>query len=161
MKILLPFLQTLITLTAALLLNSCGNGTPETPPNLMLADTTVAKAEQIIDSMEKKAPPSVQAVKCEKLKESTFYSVGCCSELCTDGLQLKAQDCCCDGVLEAYEKAYQENYTTQKGRAKIGKLENDLVFTKCKRRYPDKVKAIKAKYVLKPETGKAVYNPYD
>jgi len=161
MKILRHLYQHIASLVIVLLLISCGSGTPETPPNLILEDTTVARAEQIIDSMEKKAPPSVQAVKCDKLKESAFYSMGCCSELCTDGLQLKAQDCCCDGVLEAYEKAYQENYTTQKGRAKIGKLENDLVFTKCKRRYPDKVKAIKAKYVPKPETGKAAYNPYD
>jgi hypothetical protein len=151
-----------ILVATLLLFNSCRNNTPVEPPPI-LADTTAIGAQRVIDSLENKATasPAVIEYKCKQIEESPFKQYGCCAEICADGLKLKPQDCCCEAVITAYEKLYQEKYNTKKGRAELGKIGNDFIMVKCNKRYPEKIKAIKEKYVPEPEAGAVPYDPYN
>ncbi len=114
-------------------------------------DTAVAihSARRTIDTAGLTDPTEdVVEAKCKSVEASRFKKLGCCAELCPS-LMLKDQDCCCDSVFIKYEALFETHSKTPKGPSLLGSIANDFIFSRCKSRYPEKVKAIQDKYIRK------------
>ena len=109
-----------------------------------LQDT--AKAAAVLDTTP---PPSLEAkkIKCQEVEKSAFRTHGCCADICTsEKLELKEPDCCCNEVLNTYEQMYKDNALKKGGMEDIAKVKNDFIFSKCKKKYRQKVQEIEKRY---------------